>query len=86
MSLEELMDVPVSVAMPSRPQTARETPGVVTVITREEIEALAKAGASVSMSPYTELRIGFGLPSGGGVLYADSVTLKSALEARRRYG
>jgi recombination protein RecR len=30
-------------------------------------------------------RIGFGLPSGGGVLYADSVTLKSALEARRRY-
>lgn len=30
-------------------------------------------------------RIGFGLPSGGGVLYADSVTLKSALEARRAY-
>ena len=30
-------------------------------------------------------RIGFGLPSGGGVLYADSVTLKSALDARRTY-
>ncbi len=30
-------------------------------------------------------RIGFGLPSGGGVLYADSVTLKSALDARRDY-
>ena len=30
-------------------------------------------------------RIGFGLPSGGGVLYADSVTLKDALEARRTY-
>lgn len=30
-------------------------------------------------------RIGFGLPSGGGVLYADSVTLRSALEARRSY-
>lgn len=30
-------------------------------------------------------RIGFGLPSGGGVLYADSVTLKSALESRRGY-
>jgi recombination protein RecR len=30
-------------------------------------------------------RIGFGLPSGGGVLYADSVTLKSALESRRKY-
>jgi recombination protein RecR len=30
-------------------------------------------------------RIGFGLPSGGGVLYADSVTLKSALESRREY-
>lgn len=30
-------------------------------------------------------RIGFGLPSGGGVLYADSVTLRSALDARRDY-
>ena len=30
-------------------------------------------------------RIGFGLPSGGGVLYADSVTLKNALEARRGF-
>ncbi|OHE77283.1 MAG: recombination protein RecR [Verrucomicrobia bacterium RIFCSPLOWO2_12_FULL_64_8] len=30
-------------------------------------------------------RIGFGLPSGGGVLYADSTTLKSALEGRRDY-
>ena len=30
-------------------------------------------------------RIGFGLPSGAGVTYADSVTLKSALEARRDY-
>jgi recombination protein RecR len=30
-------------------------------------------------------RIGFGLPSGGGVLYADAVTLKSALEGRRDY-
>lgn len=30
-------------------------------------------------------RIGFGLPSGGGVLYADSVTLKSALDGRRDY-
>jgi len=30
-------------------------------------------------------RIGFGIPSGGGVLYADSVTLKSALDARRNY-
>lgn len=28
-------------------------------------------------------RIGFGLPSGGGVLYADAVTLRSALEGRR---
>lgn len=30
-------------------------------------------------------RIGFGLPSGGGVLYADSVTLKSAIDSRRTY-
>lgn len=36
-------------------------------------------------NPVTLTRIGFGLPSGGGVLYADSVTLKSALEGRRRY-
>jgi recombination protein RecR len=28
-------------------------------------------------------RIGFGIPSGGGVLYADSVTLRSALDSRR---
>lgn len=35
--------------------------------------------------PVKVTRIGFGLPSGGGVLYADSVTLKSALEARRSY-
>lgn len=38
------------------------------------------AGAAVKVS-----RIGFGLPSGGGVLYADAVTLKSALEGRREY-
>lgn len=30
-------------------------------------------------------RIGFGLPSGGGVTYADSATLKSALEGRRDF-
>ncbi|MGC6456452.1 MAG: recombination mediator RecR [Coraliomargaritaceae bacterium] len=30
-------------------------------------------------------RIGFGLPSGGGVTFADSLTLKSALEGRRSY-
>jgi recombination protein RecR len=30
-------------------------------------------------------RIGFGLPSGGGVLYADAVTLRSALDGRRSY-
>lgn len=38
------------------------------------------AGAGIATT-----RIGFGLPSGGGVLYADSVTLKSALEGRRGY-
>jgi recombination protein RecR len=38
------------------------------------------AGGAVKVS-----RIGFGLPSGGGVLYADAVTLKSALEGRRGY-
>lgn len=38
------------------------------------------AGGAVKVT-----RIGFGLPSGGGVLYADPVTLKSALEGRRDY-
>ncbi len=37
-------------------------------------------GDSIAVS-----RIGFGLPSGGGVFYADPVTLKSALESRRSY-
>lgn len=35
---------------------------------------------SVSVS-----RIGFGLPSGGSVLYADAVTLRSALSARQEF-
>lgn len=30
-------------------------------------------------------RIGFGLPSGGGIPYADATTLRSALEGRRNY-
>jgi len=30
-------------------------------------------------------RIGFGLPSGGDVTYADSVTLRSAMESRRDF-
>lgn len=30
-------------------------------------------------------RIGFGLPSGSGVIYADSATLKSALDSRREF-
>lgn len=35
--------------------------------------------------PIKVSRIGFGLPSGGGVTFADSVTLRSALEGRRIY-
>jgi recombination protein RecR len=41
-------------------------------------ERLPKTGVKVT-------RIGFGLPSGGGVLYADAVTLKSSLDGRRSY-
>lgn len=44
---------------------------------------MAEGGESAVVIKVT--RIGFGLPSGGGVLYADSVTLKSALEGRRAY-
>ncbi len=46
----------------------------------EHLPASASVGHEVKVT-----RIGFGLPSGGGVLYADSVTLKSALEGRRVY-
>jgi recombination protein RecR len=42
------------------------------------LERLPKTGVKVT-------RIGFGLPSGSGVLYADAVTLKSALNGRRDY-
>lgn len=35
--------------------------------------------------PIKVSRIGFGLPSGGGVEYADSATLKNALEGRRNF-
>lgn len=31
-------------------------------ITREELDAVAKAGTSITMTPYSEMRIGFGLP------------------------
>ncbi|HKK19644.1 MAG TPA: recombination mediator RecR [Opitutales bacterium] len=39
----------------------------------------------VGSQPIEVTRIGFGLPSGGGVTFADSVTLRSALESRRAY-
>lgn len=39
----------------------------------------------VSTSGVEISRIGFGLPSGGGVTYADSVTLRSALDSRQTY-
>jgi 5-methylthioadenosine/S-adenosylhomocysteine deaminase len=41
-----------------------------TWVTPEEVRALADAGASVSLSPYTELRIGFGFPPTGDFLAA----------------
>ena len=44
------------------------------------------AESIVGDRPITVTRIGFGLPSGGGVVYADQVTLKSALDGRRAFG
>lgn len=41
------------------------------------------------LAPYPQVklsRIGFGLPSGSGLTFADSATLKSALDSRRAYG
>lgn len=43
-------------------------------------ERLEAAGPAVKVT-----RIGFGIPSGGGVLFADPVTLRSALDGRRTY-
>lgn len=42
--------------------------------------------AIIGEMPIKVSRIGFGLPSGGGVLYADSATLKNALESRKEVG
>lgn len=39
----------------------------------------------VGNRPVKVTRIGFGLPSGGGVTYADAVTLRSALDSRQDY-
>ncbi len=41
-----------------------------TQVTPQEIEALASSGASISLSPYTEMRIGYGLPPTGAFLAA----------------
>ena len=35
--------------------------------------------------PIKTSRIGFGLPSGGGILYADQITVRSAIDGRRAY-
>ena len=44
------------------------------------VESLLPPGNDVRVT-----RIGFGLPSGGEVTYADSVTLRSAMDARREF-
>jgi len=67
------------------PTAAVKTSETETAVLESETETSANALPLASQSPVTVTRIGFGLPSGGGVLYADSVTLKSALEARRDY-
>jgi len=40
------------------------------VITKEEIAAVKAAGASISISPFSELRIGFGMPQTGELIAA----------------
>jgi len=72
-------------------EVTRATTAAATESEERETDSAAsepEAGMSEPISTPTAVtvtRIGFGLPSGGGVLYADSVTLKSALEARRDY-
>lgn len=48
-------------------------------------DAAQEPGSAGAAPAIRVSRIGFGLPSGGGVLYADAVTLRSALEGRREY-
>jgi outer membrane receptor for ferrienterochelin and colicin len=50
LTLEELMDLPVAVAAPSRPQAVRETPGIVTVITRQELQESGVRGLMEALS------------------------------------
>ena len=45
------------------------------------LECISKVRAGIKVS-----RIGFGLPSGSGLTFADSATLRSALEGRRNVG
>src|SRR5215470_4452805 len=40
------------------------------VVSKDEIEAIKSAGASISLSPFSELRIGFGMPQTGELLAA----------------
>src|SRR5215470_17063756 len=40
------------------------------VVSKDEIEAIKAAGASISISPFSELRIGFGMPQTGELLGA----------------
>jgi cytosine/adenosine deaminase-related metal-dependent hydrolase len=40
------------------------------VVTKDEIAAIKAAGASISISPFSELRIGFGLPQTGELIAA----------------
>jgi recombination protein RecR len=62
-------------------QLAEAAPPPVADSVRED-----EGGAGAGLAKGVKVsRIGFGLPSGGGVLYADAVTLRSALEGRRDY-
>ncbi len=50
MTLEELLEVPVAIATPSKPQAVRDTPGIVTVITRQEIQESGARGLMEALS------------------------------------
>jgi len=53
--------------------------------TAEAAGAAETPAGGPARAPVKITRIGFGLPSGGSVLHADPVTLKSALDGRRTY-
>lgn len=74
--------------LPDRLREERPSEVILALSNDVEGEATCRYLQDIFLAEYPELkvtRIGFGLPSGGNVVYADATTLRSALDARRQY-